>query len=232
MRSMARAHIDDLPESRRRLLVRLKLQGPATIAELAADLDISGEAVRQQLMPLERQAWVEQEVTPTGLAGRPAARYRLASLGERLFPKHYDDLLVLVVDAVRAELGDPALMRILGRITDLRVAGLAPQLRGMNLGQKVAALKAIYQPDDPFIEVETVDDGYRLIEHNCPFLDVALARPLLCSCTVSVLTRVLERRVVREERFQDGRGRCAFRVYTDQVVDASHLRFRPEPDRS
>jgi predicted ArsR family transcriptional regulator len=229
---MARSPVDDLPDPRRRLLMRLKLQGPATIAELAGDLEITGEAVRQQLLPLERNGWIEQEpVVPSGVAGRPAARYRLAVAGDRLFPKQYDDLLVTVVDAVRAELGDAALMRVLARITDQRVAALEPHLRGLPLDDKVAALKAVYQPNDPFIDVEPAEDGYRLIEHNCPFLDVALARPLLCSCTVSVLTRLLERRVVREERFQDGRGRCVFRIYADQSLDQGALRFGPEPER-
>jgi predicted ArsR family transcriptional regulator len=85
--------------------------------------------------------------------------------------------------------------------------------------------------DDAFVEVEKVPEGYRLIERNCPFLDVALARPVLCSSTVSTLTRLLGRRVVREERFQDGHGCCSFRIHEDEPVDVSTLRFAREPER-
>jgi len=69
------------------------------------------------------------------------------------------------------------------------------------------------------------------VERNCPFLDVAMARPLLCSSTVTTLTRILGREVVREERFQDGHGCCSFRIYEDSPVDVSHLRFAHEPER-
>ncbi|MES1157920.1 MAG: DNA-binding protein [Haliangium ochraceum] len=228
---MAFDRLEDLPEPRRKLLVHLKRRGTATIAELAADLGTSGEAVRQQLAPLELEGSIDRErenATPIG-AGRPAVRFRLTRDGERLFPKGYDDLAVMLVDAVREELGDEALVRILTRLTEQRVARLAPRLRKLTLRQKMDELRAIYDTDDPFIEVREVEGGYELIERNCPFLSVALLRPLLCSCTVTVLTRLLERPVVREKRFQDGHGCCSFRVYADQPIDVSRLRFVREP---
>jgi len=222
--------IDNLPTSRRRLLERLKERGPATIAELANDLGLSGEAIRQQLGPIERELWIERESLPlSGEPGRPAGRYRLTVHGERLFPKRHADLAVALIDAVRAELGDETLVRVLGTVTDARFAALAAGSEGQDLDAKVASLRSLYAAEDPFIEIEKVAGGYRIVERNCPYLDVALARPLLCSSTVSVLTRFLGRRVVREERFQDGHGCCAFRVYADQPVDVSTLRFAREP---
>jgi predicted ArsR family transcriptional regulator len=228
---MAFDRLEDLPEPRRKLLVHLKLRGGATISELASDLGTSGEAVRQQLAPLETEGSVFREgetVAQVG-AGRPAVRFRLTKEGERLFPKSYDDLAVMVVDAVREELGDEALVRILTRLTDQRVANLAPRMRKLPLREKMDQLRAIYDAEDPFIEVREAEGGYELIERNCPFLSVATLRPLLCSCTVSVLTRLLERPVVREKRFQDGQGCCSFRVYADHPIDVSRLRFALEP---
>jgi predicted ArsR family transcriptional regulator len=228
---MAADRLEDLPEPRRKLLVHLKMRGGATIAELASDLGTSGEAVRQQITPLESEGSVDREVLPPVGAGRPAVRFRLTPNGEGLFPKSYDDLTVMLVDVIREELGDEALVRILMRLTDKRVEAFAPRLKKLtSLRQKMNVLRAIYDAEDPFVEVEEIDGGYRLIERNCPFLNVAMLRPLLCSCTVSVLTRLLEREVVREERFQDGRGCCAFRVYADRPVDVSRLRFAREPE--
>ena len=227
---MAVDQLRDLPEPRRKVLVHLKLKGGATIAELSSLMGTTGEAVRQQLAPLEADGSIAREGVPPGGVGRPAARFRLTPEGERLFPKGYDDLAVMLVDAVRQELGEAALIRILTRLTDQRVANLEPRLRKLTFRQKMHALKAIYGSDDPFIEVKEIQGGYQLIERNCPFLGVALLRPLLCSCTVSTLTRLLERQVVREQRFQDGEGCCTFRVYADRPVDISRLRFAREPE--
>ena len=214
--------------------MRLKTRGPATIAELAADLGLSGEAIRQQLAPLERETWIEREaLPPSGEPGRPPGRYRLTMKGEGLFPKQTGSLAVAFADAIREEMGSDALDQILGAVTDARVLGLQGGRGESTLAEKVARLRGIYVPDDAFIDIEKVADGYRLIERNCPFLDVALARPLLCSSTVTTLTRLVGRRVVREDRFQDGHGCCSFRIYEDQPVDVTGLRFahEPEPDK-
>jgi predicted ArsR family transcriptional regulator len=228
--------VTNLPISKRRLLMRLKTRGPATIAELAADLRLSGEAIRQQLAPLERELWIEREaLPPSGEPGRPPGRYRLTLKGEGLFPKQTGTLAVAFADAIREEMGDQALEQILAHVTDARVLGLQGNRTGTGpeapLSEKVGSLRGIYGNDDAFVDVEKVHDGYRLIERNCPFLDVALARPVLCSSTVTTLTRLAGRKVVREERFQDGHGFCAFRIYEDQPVDVSRLRFAREPER-
>ena len=227
--------LDDLPESRRRILLRLKLAGPSTIAALASEFGMTGEAVRQQLAPLVRQGDVSAQVGvsvpgSTGL-GRPAARYRLTELGERFFPRKYEDLLAFMLDTLASEWGSDAPVRVLERLTDARVAALEPHLAGMDLAARVAALGALYEADDPYLSMEPVDGGFRIIERNCPFLELAKRKPLLCSCTVSVLERVLGCEVVREERFQHGDGRCSFRVHADKPIDASRLRFAVERER-
>jgi predicted ArsR family transcriptional regulator len=104
-----------------------------------------------------------------------------------------------------------------------------PRTRGLNLPERVQALKAVYGDGDPYMEVEKVRGGFRLIERNCPFLNVAMERPALCSVTVSALSRLLGVRVVREERFQHGDGRCVFRVLTGEAADPKQG-FALEPD--
>jgi predicted ArsR family transcriptional regulator len=45
-----------------------------------------------------------------------------------------------------------------------------------------------------------------------------MRRPALCSVSVSALTRLLGVRVHREEKFQNGDGRCVFRVHANEPV--------------
>ena len=85
--------VDQLPDSRRAILMALKKQGTATIARLADELQLTGEAVRQQLLQLQREGWIEAKVTRNperGRTGRPATSYCLTEAGDHLFPKHYD----------------------------------------------------------------------------------------------------------------------------------------------
>ena len=210
----------------------MKQGGPATIAQLADELRLTGEAVRQQLLQLQRDGWIEARVTRAeadpGRTGRPAMSYSLTESGDHLFPKNYDSLNVAVIDAVADELGPEAAVRVLRRLADEKVATIEPALRGQALGARVEKLKSLYADDDPYMESEEVGDGYLLIEKNCPFFNTAMHRPALCSVSVNALTRLLGVRVAREERFQNGDGRCVFHVYRNEPIDAATWDFRLE----
>lgn len=209
----------------------LKQHGTATISQLAGDLGLTGEAVRQQLLQLQREGWVEP-ATRLGSApartGRPATSYRLTEAGDHLFPKHYDSLAVAIIDAVAEELGTEAATRVLERVSNDRVAAMEPSLRGLDLRQRVEALKNWYLDGDPYMDSARDGDDLLLIERNCPFLNTAMSRPALCSVTVNALTRLFGVRVHREEKFQNGDGRCVFRARTREPIDPKSWTFRLE----
>ncbi len=217
------------PDIRRALLTRLKHAGPSTTAELAAHAGVTYEAVRQQMRALEAEGFVSRRKAPPGGVGRPTSRYALTPAGDHFFAKRYDALAVELIDTASEVLGPEALEALLTRLTDDRVRAWAPRLEGLSVEERLAALREIYLDDDPFTTVEAGEGGPRLIERNCPYLNVAARRPALCSVTVSTLTRLLGAEVVRDERFQEGDGRCAFRVRTDRPVDPEAFRFAWEP---
>lgn len=211
-------HIEHLSETRRELLRTLKTEGPSTIARLAQRLELSAEGVRQQLAQLQRDRWVEATVSREegGRAGRPPALFRLSREGEHLFPKAYDRLNLTLLDAVRDSLGEEALDRVLNRIADEWTEAWAPRVAGLSMPARMQALKSIYQDGDAYMDVTS--DGNHLVERNCPYLTTAMKRPVVCCVTVNVLSRLLGAKVVREQRFQDGHGCCAFRVDPSQPI--------------
>lgn len=130
-----------------------------------------------------------------------------------------------MIDAVSGELGPDAAKRVLKRVCDDRVAASEAQMDGLPLADRVEVLKSLYFESDPYMEVQPADDGFYLIERNCPFFNTAMRRPILCSVSVNALTRLLGVRVDREERFQDGQGRCVFHIRADQPVDVNAWQF-------
>jgi predicted ArsR family transcriptional regulator len=218
------------------ILACIKQQGEATNADIAGRLGVSYEAVRQQLRQLEaaqlvvscRQRDEEQR------AGRPTQVYALSPAGDHLFPKAYDDLAMALIDTLTSSLGPEALRQVLASFADENVRRWAPQLQDQSLPERLETLKGIYLEDDAYMEVDQDESGgeLRLVERNCPYLNVASRRPALCSVTVSTLSRLLGHTVTREKRFQDGDGRCVFRVHLDRPVDTGQFRFAFEEEMS
>ncbi len=221
---------NEVSEIRRAILGIVKRRGAAAVQELAEELRISYEGARQQVVQMHREGWLEREVDRRApQVGRPRSRYRLTAAGDHLFPKHYDALSVALIDALVARFGTAGLRGVLAELTEARVREWAPRLAGLSLPEKLERLRGIYLEDDPFISVEQTPGGaFRLVERNCPFLNVASRRPALCSLTVNTLSRLLGARVVREERFQAGDGCCAFRVLEERPAPGGfHLEDDP-----
>ena len=225
------ARLEQLPETRRLILLRIKERGGVTASDVAATLGVSSEAARQQLTQLQTSGWVEGRTTrERGRNGRPSTTYTLTVAGEHLFPKMYDALLGAMVHAITERFGPDAPDEVWAAIADARTRGWQHLSSLRDFEQRVEALRDLYARKDAFARVEQHPHGYDLIELNCPFLNVALEYPRICSTSVNMLTRVLGRRVVREQRFQDGAGRCVFRVYATQIDDTTA--FAPEPPPS
>jgi predicted ArsR family transcriptional regulator len=229
---------DQLPTTRKSILETLKRDGKAAIADLAGHLGMSGEAVRQQLLQLQREGWVEavRDEAHEKRSGRPAAHYRLTAAGDHLFPKNYDELGIALLDAVASRLGPDALSRVLAGMTEERVKVWEQRLAGKSLHEKLQALTALYDPQgangSAYAHVEDGANGLQLVEQNCPYLNVAKERPAICSVSVSLLSQLLGVEVVREERFQDGDGRCVFRVYEDRPIPEDQRGWKPEPAKT
>ncbi|WP_353948282.1 hypothetical protein ABNN70_15265 [Sporolactobacillus sp. Y61] len=223
-------NINSFPETKREILKTLKAVGSASIATIQPKLNITGEALRQHLIQLKHEGFVERKSKKNrdSSGGRPAKQYYLTSEGEHLFPKNYDQLTVEIIDTVADNLGQEALLRILETMTKARIKKWEPQLQGLSLNERVDALKGFYLQDDAFMEIEESGNAICFIEHNCPFLNVAMKRPALCSVTVSSLTQLLGYKVERTERFQNGDGRCVFRILLDQPIDKDSCPFTLE----
>lgn len=217
-----------LPDSRRAIMQFIKREGEATASEVAEQLGVSREGARQQLQVLEAEGWIARSARPADGVGRPAVSFQITQAGDHAFPKSYDRLSLTLVDAVADQLGQEALVKLLSAITEQQVQQWLPKLEGKSLPERIKALKGIYFEEDPHTSVRKDARGYVLIERNCPYLNVAMKRPHLCSVTISTLTRLLGVRVVREQRFQDGDKRCVFRVLEDQPVDLKEFRFALE----
>ncbi len=223
----------ELTSIRRQLLEIIKQGQRASIAELADQVDLSYEAVRQQMAHLRSAGWVahNREESDERGVGRPTSYYRLTLAGEHLFPKRYHDLSTELIDVIAERHGLEGMRRTMEDLVARRVERWQPALEGLEDRQKLQVLREIYQPDDPYTSVEAGEDGsLRLVERNCPYLNVASRRPALCSLTVETLSRLLGRRVVREERFQNGDGRCVFRVL--EKTDEQPRQFKFESERS
>lgn len=192
----------------------LKRKGQAKVDELAGALGVTPMAVRLHLVVLERDGLVEKTPVREG-AGRPALVYRLTEQAEEVFPKSYDALAELLIDAVKSRLGPDTARDVWSEVVQNLVDKYQTRISGLSLDEKLNALTSILSENGADATWEKTDSGYLLHESNCLYYRVAKRHPEVCSLDGDLLEGLLNVKVERLGCMVGGAHRCTYRILND-----------------
>ena len=206
----------DLPDTKRRIVERLKRVESATATDLASEFGLTDTALRQHLDALEEVGMVTRSMAEPVGRGRPPVHWQLAPAAAEAFPDRHGELTVDLLGSVRSTLGQRALDRVIAARSDRQVAAYEQSLAGSTkLGERLQRLADVRSDEGYLAEARADDDGaYLLIEHHCPIRDAATACGALCTAELDVFQRVLgpAAKVTRVQHVLAGDRRCAYRV--------------------
>jgi predicted ArsR family transcriptional regulator len=198
-----------------RLLFLLKTRGPQTAADLGTRLQITPEAVRQQLLRLSDEGLVYAKSEVRGV-GRPAQVYRLAPSAQRRFPDGHAELTAQLIGEIRDVLGEDSLEKLIRvRETGVRKRYEALLSGEQSLTRKIARLAEIRNKEGYMATWEKEEgDSYLLVENHCPICAAASACTGFCRSEQAIFEQVLgpDVRVERVEHLLAGARRCAYRI--------------------
>src|ERR1700694_1663635 len=99
--------------TRGKIVTALRRRHSASAVDLAGEFGLSTNAVRQQLLTLERDGYVAERAVRRGPT-KPTLEYSLTSSAETLFPQRYDLMLNAVLRQVKDKFGDSGLQTVMG----------------------------------------------------------------------------------------------------------------------
>jgi predicted ArsR family transcriptional regulator len=206
---------DRLLASTRGRVVALLRRSAQTANELAAQLELTSNAVRLHLSALERDGLVEQHGTRREWTGKPAFVYRTTPEAEALYPKPYGLVLGELLAALESKL-TPAEQERLAREIGVRLArshgpaaGGSPAAR--SAAEAAARAAAVLNELGGLTEVQEDEAGLRVQGYSCPLGELTAAHPILCRLAEALVSE-LAGAPVTECCDRGERPRCAFRV--------------------
>ena len=104
--------------------------------------------------------------------------------------------------------------RLFDKRRDRRSEAARARLAGKPFDDRVAELARILDEDGYLADVERGDDGvWRIVEHNCAILEVALRYGQACSSEIGFLREVMpDADIERVSHMAAGEHRCAYQV--------------------
>ena len=197
------------------ILVELKRSPGLTAMELAERLGASLNAIRHHIKELEADSLVEHDRCRKGV-GAPVFLYRLASEGEALFPRRYEETLMQLLRGLVEREGREAAIAMLASQFDSLESSLATRLTETSPEERLEVVTRALADEGFMPEWRSTPDGSALMEHNCAILAVAEQFPEVCDAEERFLSRTLGADIERRSHILSGCGACGYNV-----------RFRP-----
>jgi predicted ArsR family transcriptional regulator len=198
--------------TRGKIVGALRQRRSASAFDLAGQFGLSPNAIRQQLVILERDGLIAGRSVRRGKT-KPTVEYSLTTEAERYFPQRYDKMLNAVLREIRTAGGDDAVKAVFEKIGKRTADRLGPvtaeEPAETRLAQVVSALKA----SGVEAEMRRTEHGTLMLhEHTCPYASVVAEHPEACSAIHTILQSVAPGKAQQVESLATGGTECRFEI--------------------
>jgi len=218
-------HADRFFQSTRgKIVAELRRLGTASAADLAQGFGLSPNAVRQQLVVLERDGLVVEKPVRRGPT-KPTLEFSLTPEADKLFPQAYDKLLGAVLREVRDQFGAPAVDRIFDGLSKRAIEKAQRLITSDKPEERVAQLTEMLRESGVVAEYSLIDGGFALHEHSCPYSTIAKDHPEMCQVIHHVIEETIGEQT-QTESLANGGKECRFEIkpaQTATVAVAEHV---------
>ena len=198
--------------TRGKIVHALRERHAASAFDLAELFGLSPNAIRQQLVILERDGLVVGRSVRRGRT-KPTVEYSLTAAAERYFPQRYDRMLNAVLREIRAAGGDEAVKTVFERIGRRSAERLKPAVIDLTTEQRMATVVSALRASGVTADMQKTEDGTIVLhEHTCPYGSVVAENPEACCAIHTILHEVVPGTAQQVESLATGGNECRFEI--------------------
>lgn len=197
--------------TRGKIVSELRRRGSASATDLARSFGLSANAIRQQLMVLERDGLVAETPVRRGPT-KPTYEFSLTADADKLFPQAYDKMLTAVLREVRSQFGTAGIERVFDGLSRRAIERARATVTAGDPEEKVAQLTEMLRKSGVVAEYSLIDGGFALHEHNCPYSSAAKEHPEVCQVIHHVIDETIGGEHAQTESLANGGKECRFEL--------------------
>lgn len=195
-------------ETRQKILTELRLGGH-TVRELAEELGVTSNAVRDHIDVLRERGLVEAADLQRGTGGKPARIYELTARGEDSFGRAYLDVLRSIVDSLEHAVDEKQVRRIFDDAGRQLGREFTPGRDGFE--RRVRKAAEVLDEIGGMAEVRIFDGAATISGTGCPLSALVREHPRACHLARALISEITGR-PVREECDRGTRPSCSFSI--------------------
>jgi len=201
-----------MKSTRDRILQTLLHQPRASINKLAEAVGINPISVRHHLTNLQMEGLVDAQEERHGV-GRPRLVYVLTEEGMERFPTRYMRLTTRLLAQMKESMPQPMVSKLFTQVAEDLAAEYTEQLKGMSMEERLETVKTLLAEEGFTVEWEKTEDGYRIHEITCPYLQIGQNHPEVCTVDQTLISRMLAVPANKVECILSGSAHCTYVVH-------------------
>jgi DeoR family transcriptional regulator, suf operon transcriptional repressor len=200
-----------MKSTRDKILRTLLRQPRRTINELAEAVGINPISVRHHLTNLQVEGLISAEEERHGV-GRPRLVYILTEDGMEKFPTRYLRLTTRLLTQMKETMPGPVVSKLFSQIAEDLASEYSDQMQGLSMEQRLDFVKEMLSQEGFTVEWEKKDGEYQIHEISCPYYQIGVAHPEVCTVDQALISKMLAVPANKVQCILDGGAHCTYVV--------------------
>ena len=195
-----------------KILQTLLRKPKVTINEIAQGVGINPISVRHHLSNLEKEGLIGAEEERHGV-GRPRLVYSLTQDGMEKFPTKYLQLTTRLLSQMKESMPAPVVAKLFSQIAEDLANEYSSQMQGMSMEERLEFVKEMLAQEGFIVEWEKKGNDYQIHEISCPYYQIGVAHPEVCTVDQTLISKMLALPVNKVQCILDGGAHCTYVVH-------------------
>jgi len=194
-----------------RILQSLLRKPRITINDIAEAVEINPISVRHHLSNLEKEGLISAEEVRHGV-GRPRLVYSLTEEGMERFPTKYLRLTTRLLAQMKESLPAPAVAQLFNQIAEEMAGEYEGQVKDLSMEERLDLVQELLAQEGFTVEWEKNGPDYQIHEISCPYYQIGVAHPEVCTVDQTLISKMLALPVNKVQCILDGGAHCTYVV--------------------
>ena len=195
-----------------KILQTLLRKPRVTIIELAEAVGINAISVRHHLTNLTAEGLISADEVRHGV-GRPRLVYSLTEDGMEKFPTKYLRLTTRLLDQMKDSMPAPAVAKLFSQVAEEMANEYSDQMKGLSMEARLDFVKEMLGQEGFTVEWEKKGNDYQIHEITCPYYQIGIAHPEVCTVDQTLISKMLALPASRVQCILDGAAHCTYVVH-------------------
>lgn len=183
----------------------------ATINDLAESVGINPISVRHHLNNLQMEGLVEAREERHGV-GRPRLVYVLTDEGMERFPTRYLRLTTRLIAQMKESMPGPVVAGLFNQLAEDLATQYTRDIKGLSMEERLDFVKDMLAQEGFTVEWEKKDGKYQIHEISCPYYQIGMEHPEVCTVDQTLISKMLALPVNRVQCILSGSAHCTYVV--------------------